>query len=223
MLQIDDRNLYEADYFEGYYANDKKREAMYEQEKKRILQRIKPGNILDIGCGVGGFLQTFDDRWQKYGYEPSDYAAQKAAKKGISMLRNVPGIDTEIYDVVILRGTLQHMSKPIETLVHATRGLRKGGLLVILATPDTDGIVYKLWGKLPPLDAPRNWVLFGHKFLVNILERLEYQDIEVLHPYWGTPYASPLKDFCKFLVSLFFGWRKFAFPGNMMEIYAVKK
>lgn len=223
MLQIDDRQLYEADYFDGYYSNDKKREEMYRQEAQRIKERVPFGNVLDIGCGVGGFLSTLDDRWKKYGYEPSEYAAAIAAGRGITMLRNIHAVDTEVFDVVIMRGTLQHMSKPIETIAHATRGLRKGGLLVILATPDTDSLVYKIWGKLPPLDAPRNWILFGGKFLANILRRFGYGDIEILHPYWGTPYANPVKDFTAFLISLFFGWRKFAFPGNMMEVYAVKK
>jgi hypothetical protein len=58
--------------------------------------------------------------------------------------------------------------------------------------------------------------------LANILKRLEYDELEVIHPYLGTPYARPLKDFSKFVISLFFGWRPFAFPQNMMEIYARK-
>jgi len=222
MLQMDDKNLYERDYFDGYYANDKRREEMYRQEAKRIQERANFGNILDVGCGVGGFLQTLDDRWKKYGYEPSEFAAEKAKGRGIEMLRNLHGVESNSMDVVIFRGTLQHMSKPVETLSQCARILRQGGLLVILATPDTDSLVYKIWGELPPLDAPRNWILFGNKYLSNILKRLGFAGIEVLHPYWETPYARPLRDFALFFVSLFFGWRKFAFPGNMMEIYARK-
>lgn len=219
---IDDSSLYNRNYFDGYYLNDKRRDAMYMQEEKRVRVRSDFGNVLDVGCGVGGFLQIFDDRWYKYGYEPSEFAAEKAAGRGIHMVRNLNIVESGSMDVVILRGTLQHMSKPIETLAQATRALRPGGLLVILATPDIDGIVYKIWGELAALDAPRNWILFGNKYLKNILVRLGYGEIEVLHPYWGTPYASPLSDFWRFFVSLFFGWRKFAFPCNMMEIYARK-
>lgn len=219
---IDDAKLYDANYFNGYYINDKLRDAMYLQEQKRITERAQFGDVLDIGCGVGGFLQTFDDRWNKYGYEPSEFAAEKAKTRGVKMMRNINVIESECMDVVIMRGTLQHMSKPIETLAQATRILRKGGLLVILATPDTDGIVYKIWQELPPLDAPRNWILFGAKYLTNILTRLGFESVEVIRPYWGTPYARPIYDFAAFFISLFFGWRKFAFPGNMMEVYARK-
>lgn len=221
---IDDKDLYEAGYFDGYYINDRKREAMYLQERDRILKYFPHGGtILDIGCGVGGFLETFDDRWNKWGVEPSDYAREKANRKGIRILSSTNVADFEQFDVVVLRGSLQHINFPMEALVQATRTLKKGGLLAILATPDTDSLVYKLWGNLPALDAPRNWILFGGKCLANILHRLEYRDVEVLHPYWSTPYANPVMDGLKFLVSLLFGWRKFAFPGNMMEVYAVKK
>lgn len=195
---------------------------MYLQEHARIVRRKPFGKILDIGCGTGGFLSVFDDRWDKYGYEPSDFAARKASDKGIRML-NSAAVTSDYFDCVVLRGSLQHINFPMTSLVQATQGLVSGGLLAILATPDTDSIVYKLWGNLPALDAPRNWVLFGHRALVNILERLGYENIEVIYPYWGSPYANPVLDFGKFFVSLFSGWRPFAFPGNMMEIYAVKK
>jgi SAM-dependent methyltransferase len=224
---IDDRNLYGPEYFDMYYLHDKQREEMYEQERSRVRKRanLEPGRrwkILDIGCGVGGFLSGFDDRWEKYGYEPSEFAAEKACKKGINMIRAFRVVDDNSMDVVVFRGTLQHIFDVTNDLANATRVLKPGGLLVILATPDTDSLVYKLFGKLPALDAPKNWVVFGKRILENILERLGYVNVTTAHPYWGTPYANPAHDFFMFLVSLFFGYRKFAFPGNMMEIYATK-
>lgn len=220
---VDDAYLYAREYFDQYYLLDRQREKMYLQEHARIVARKQFGRILDVGCGIGGFLSVFDDRWEKYGFEPSEFAAEKARARGITMLRSVQAADFAFFDVVVFRGSLQHINFPMRALTQATRVLKPGGLLVILATPDSDSLVYKLWGNLPALDAPRNWILFGHKFLSNILQRLEYSNIEVVYPYWGTPYANPVRDFSKFLLSMAGGWRKFAFPGNMMEIYAVKK
>lgn len=221
---VQDKYLYEAPYFEQYYKNDPKRDAMYLQERNRILKYFpNGGTILDVGCGVGGFLNTFDDRWVKYGIEPSDFASDKAIRKDITILTDISYVNFDQYDVVVFRGSLQHINFPMASLVHATRSLKKGGLLVVLATPDSDSLVYKIFGNLPALDRPRNWILFGHRFLHNILLRLGFDNIKVIHPYWETPYANPIMDFTKFIISLIFGYRKFAFPGNQMEVYAIKK
>jgi SAM-dependent methyltransferase len=221
---VNDKDLYEAPYFGKYYLNDPKRDVMYQQEIKRILKYYpNGGTVLDVGCGVGNFLSKMDDRWIKYGVEPSDFAKDKAVLKNITLLTDISYVNFDFFDVVVFRGSLQHINFPMASLVHATRSLKKGGLLVILATPDSDSLVYKIFGNLPALDKPRNWVLFGNRFLRNILQRLGFQNIKVIHPYFGTPYANPQMDFIKFFISLIFGYRKFAFPGNQMEIYAIKK
>lgn len=222
MIYLSDSDLYDGNYFDGYYLTDPKRDEQYKQERARILALVKPANILDIGCGVGGFLDGFDDRWTKYGYDPSAFATEKAKRKGINMLRHYSTLETESMDVVILRGVLQHIDEPMICLFQATRILKRGGLLVILATPNTNSIVYKIWGKLPPLDATRNWIVFSDSILDNVLERLRYSKRSFHYPYIKTPYARPLKDIMSFVVSLFFGWRKFAFWGSMFEVYAWK-
>ena len=219
-----DADLYDAKYFiQRDYGLDAKRQIMYRQEVARVWAHTKAaGSVLDVGCGIGEFITQFDDRWARYGYDPSEFAASKAAAKGVIMFRNLNSIDAESMDVVIFRGTLQHIDTPIEDLVQATRILRKGGWLVILATPDADSLVYKIWGNLPALDAPRNWIVFGTRVLKNIVQRLSYTDIEIIRPYLGSPYADPIRDFAKFTISLFLGWRKFAFWGNMFELYCRK-
>ena len=226
----DDRALYDRRYFdEREYAIDKKRQIAYEQELARLQTFYLGnhdhigGNVLDIGCGVGSFLVCMDDRWHKYGYEPSDFAAEQASKKGIEMVRALNTVQLGTMDLVIFRGTLQHIADPITSLFWATKILRPGGVLAILATPDADSLVYQIWGRLPALDMPRNWIVMGSRNLRNILEaRFEYSNVECSFPYLGGPYARPVHDFCNFGLSLLFGWRKFAFPGSMFEIMAVK-
>jgi SAM-dependent methyltransferase len=227
---LDDQALYSDEYFLQHYAVDIQRAAMYRQEKARIIRHLSRKNagpaggwILDYGCGKGDFLACFDDQWKKYGVEPSEFAWRHALDKGIVICGDTGSVSSDFFDVVVFRGTLQHIGRPMEALAEATRILKRGGLLVVLATPDTDSLVYKIFGDLPALEAPRNWVLFGNRFLLNILCRLGYEDISTVRPYLGTPYARPAGDFFKFFISLFLGYRKFAFPGNMMEVYAWKK
>ena len=218
-----DAHKYGADYFDGYYLNDPKRDAMYKAEYRRIMDHFPHGGrVMDIGCGVGNFLALFDDRWEKHGIEPSEYAAEKAQRKGIKVWGGLTPIETETFDLVILRGTLQHIAFPFQMLGQAGRIVRKGGMIIFLATPNADSLVYQIWGNLPALDAPRNWMVIGVRALSNIMQRLGFRT-HVIFPYLGTPYAQPLPDLGRFILSLFFGYRKFAFPRNMFEMYCTKE
>ena len=118
------------------------------------------------------------------------------------------------HNVAVFRGVLQHLPNPVEMLEKAQERLVPGGLLAILATPDTDSIGYKRWGTLPALDPPRNWIPFGHRMLGNILERMGFEGIEFEYPY-GKPYANPAIDLWNFLIG-----KPTAFPGNMMDCFA---
>ena len=220
--------LYDSEYFlRREYDHDPKREAMYVQEIRRLIVKFQIAdarlNILDVGCGLGGwFAHAHYTGWKKYAIEPSKYAAAVAREKGITVLE-FKDIDDGAMDVVIFRGSIQHIDEPFKALREATRVLVKGGLLIFLATPNTGSIVYRLFGHLPALDPPRNWLLVSEKQLRQILTNLGYEQIEFYFPYWFTPYARPALDFMKFALRCL-GIRvgKYAFPKNMMECYAVR-
>lgn len=219
------KTQYGSDYFICHgYGSDPKRAAMYAQEVSRLSKlfpdKMRGGKILDVGCGLGLWYSHLRGEWQKYGVEPDEYAANCARENGVT----IGGYEHEAnsFDVIVFRGTIQHIDFPFRALHECTRILKPGGLMVFLATPNTNSIVYKLFGTLPALDPPRNWMLVSDAQMIQILTNLGYKDIHVNYPYLGTPYANPLKDMLLFFVSLFCGYRKFAFPRNMMEIYVVK-
>jgi SAM-dependent methyltransferase len=214
--------LYGEDYYRMRQGNAAQRELAYRQEYERIAERVPGGLVLDIGCGTGDFLDYFPrDRWTRYGLEVSTYAIQKCKAKAIRMI-DYHDLDYGSFDLVVFRGVLQHISDPFYSLRQAYRLLKDGGAIAILAQPDADSLCYKLFGELPALDLPRNWWIPGWKELKNVLTNIGFRNIDVTYPYRGGPYANPIRDFARFIMRLFGIRKPFAFPGNMLEAYAVK-
>jgi len=217
------QKLYNADYFSAY-GDDPKRAEMYRQEIARIETLIpdfdKRHRILDYGCGIGDFLQMFPDTWTKHGIEVSDHAREIAASKGITVHPYKYRYD--YYDVVVFRGTIQHLDNPLTVISECVERLRPGGYMIFLATPNTDSIVYRLFGDLPALDPAYNYVTFGERELCNILRHVGMVITDIELPYHGTPYADTW-DWFKFIGKLLGFKYNFAWPGNMMEVYAMKR
>jgi SAM-dependent methyltransferase len=211
---------YEETYFEARGRDEKRREAMRRQEleRLRIHTGLEGGAVVDVGCGLGELLDLFPgDRWQKYGIEVSDQARAACVEKGISF-ELPPGEGW--CDLVVLRGSLQHLDRPLAALFEAHRWLRVGGWLAALSTPNAGSLVYRLFQDLPALDPSRNFVVFSDRVLRQCLINIGFREPAFEYPYLGTPYASPVRDHIRFGLRLVGVRRPFAFWRNMMECYA---
>ena len=220
------QRLYGPSYFIQRYPSAQAREVMYRLERARLYEFKRGGRILDIGCGLGGFLDCLDDRWEKHGIEPSDFAAAASRQKGINVQKwNTDWPLTwgdECFDAIVLRGTLQHLDRPMFILWQAHRMLKPGGLLAVTATPNTGSLCFRLFQQIPALDPARNFWLVSDGELVNALKNCGFETTQLVYPYWGTPYAHPLRDCLRFIAALLGFYRPFAWPGNQMECWAVK-
>lgn len=213
---------YDERYFADRASGEAQRAAMRAQEIERVRSRTRldGGVIVDIGCGLGELLDLFPiETWRKYGTEASESARAHCRQKGIAF--ELPD-DEEWCDLVVLRGSLQHLDRPIETIFAAHRWLRPGGWLVALATPNAGGPVYRLFQGLPALDPPRNFVIFSDRVLRQCLVNVGFREPAFAYPYLGTPYARPLRDHARFLLRMCGVRSTFAFWRNMMECYAQK-
>jgi N-acetyl sugar amidotransferase len=92
----------------------------------------KTNNILDIGCGVGYFLEQAKKRgWNVYGTEFTDDAVRICQEKGIEMFQGVLNSDyykSEFFDVVTSFEVIEHINNPKEELNNISNILRKDGL-----------------------------------------------------------------------------------------------
>lgn len=216
-------DLYTEEYFaDGQYGGDPERSTSYRQEYGRLSEFMAAeGRVLDVGCGTGDFLSLFDSgSWERYGVEVSDYAAARAEEKGV----RITGYDLpkEHLDLVVLRGTLQHLDEPFAALRACYDMLKPGGWMTFLATPNSGSIYYRLFSELPALDPPRNFLIPSDIMLTNTLENMGMEEIKFHYPYLGSPYSKVLRDHTYFLLRFFGVRRRFAFWKNMMECYARK-
>lgn len=224
-MESESTALYAEDYFQ-MYTKDPQRELAYSIESRRI-QEMKPegGAILDVGCGLGLFLEQFDDkRWQKFGVDISDFAVQQARKRGITVKDYAQSYDypDETFDVIVFRGTIQHLDTPFAVMKKCTALLKRNGLMAFLVTPNANSIYYKFFNTLPFLHPEYNFYIPSDLTLTNTLKNLGLKICKVLYPYLGTPYARPLRDHLYFVLRCLGVPVKFAFWRNVMEVYAVK-
>lgn len=214
-------NGYPEEYFAQRLGNDPKRQAAFRREAVLVKYYIKTGRLLDVGCSTGEFLEVLQWPGESYGMELSDYARQIAQRKGICFDRDLLN-SQDWFDLIIFRGTIQHVDTPMLYLKLSFRALRPGGYLIFLMTPNADSICYRLFRTLPMLEPTRNFYVPSATTLPQALINFGFKVVLKQFPYWETPYAQPLRDHLKFLLRLLGIKTKFAFWGNAMELVAQK-
>lgn len=212
---------YPPEYYTERFGNDLKRQAAFKSEVQFIKKYIKSGTLLDIGCSTGEFIEALNWSGDIYGMEISSYAIKYAMQKGISFDKDI--FNTKNYfDVIIYRGTIQHIDTPFKYLKYSYDALKDGGFLFIAATPNSNSIYYKLWNDLPFLSSKSNYYIPSDHSLINVLKNFGFDFVEIRYPYYKSPYASLLKDHIKFFLKLFCIPVKFAFWKSSMDIILKK-
>ena len=76
----------------------------------------KTGKIIDVGCGIGYFLEIAKQRgWEVYGTEYTDEAVEIFSKKGINMKigkLNPKNYNPEMFDIITSFEVLEHINNP---------------------------------------------------------------------------------------------------------------
>ena len=219
-------NLFPDTYFDDRFFNQSERKKSIELEAEwlRAFGINFTGSVCDVGCSTGEFLEYTKWSGSNYGMEVNPDAMQAAPKEGIKFNKNILN-STSYFDVVIMRGVIQHLDQPYKYIEQAQNSLKTGGYLVFLQTPNIGCIYYRLFQNLPALETQNTYFLPDHEQLVRICERSGFGLVGAQKPYWKSPYASPLKDFSKFFFRLFFRSRSLQgpFPGNMMNLIFKKE
>jgi 2-polyprenyl-3-methyl-5-hydroxy-6-metoxy-1,4-benzoquinol methylase len=115
----------------------------YERDIARMKAHGASGRLLDIGCGMGEFLDVAArSGFTVAGVEPSPTASALAAERH-SVIRG-EFLDADLagrrFDAVTLWSVLEHVPAPAEVLARIGGLMEKGGILA-LRVPDVRGLL----------------------------------------------------------------------------------
>lgn len=139
------------------------------------------GNLLEIGCGNGAFMQSMRAMgWKVTGVETDRRSAAIALAAGLEVhqgdLSDIALPDSH-FSAIVMRHVVEHLPNPVETLTRCCSLLRPGGQLVI-TTPNPQGLGHRIFGSAwRGLEPPRHLQLFGLVSMQVCLERAGFTGI----------------------------------------------
>ena len=151
--------FYADEYFSGGhevgYDSYEKDRPLYEKtfaRRLKFIRRFKPaGKLLDVGCGLGFFLDVAQ-RWgfESWGLDCSRYAAERCRERFPGKIRQGflrPGLFPEKYfDVVSMFDLFEHVYHPREFLRAVHRIIKDDGI-VIITTPNYESALSLVSGR----------------------------------------------------------------------------
>ena len=101
-----------------------------------IIEKLsEKGNLLDVGCATGEFLEVAKKRgWTSYGIEISEYGSNICKQKGLNVSRGILGktdLPENYFDVITAVDVLEHTPDPYTELLIVNRFLKEGGLMCL--------------------------------------------------------------------------------------------
>jgi 2-polyprenyl-3-methyl-5-hydroxy-6-metoxy-1,4-benzoquinol methylase len=173
--------------YEGYGRNDYL-SALTIHAYERVLDSLEPyrktNKLIDVGCGIGYFLEVAKKRgWEVYGTEFTEEAVGICEAKGAQMrlgVLNPDNYEAESFDVVCSFEVIEHINNPREELVNFHKLLRKGGV-VYCTTPNFNAVErYMLGADWNILGYPEHLAYYSPKTLKQVFKESGFSPKKVL-------------------------------------------
>jgi 2-polyprenyl-3-methyl-5-hydroxy-6-metoxy-1,4-benzoquinol methylase len=137
------------------------------------LADLKPGELMDVGCGAGTTLALASQLgWSVRGLEMDAHAVRAARAAGVDVQEGGFERLSEFraaFDCINCSHVIEHVFDPVAMIHQMHSSLRRGGVL-LLATPNSQSDVHRHFGKhWRGLEAPRHLVLFTEATLTKLL------------------------------------------------------
>lgn len=174
-------------HYQGYGRNDYLSPITIKRYQE-LLDELEPyrktNNLIDVGCGIGYFLEEAKKRgWNVYGTEYTDEAVKICEVKGISMKKgmlNPENYQEGMFDVITSFEVIEHINNPLEELHNFNKLLRKGGL-VYITTPNFNSLLrYRLKADYNVICYPEHLSYYTPSTLKKVFAKSGFKKIKVL-------------------------------------------
>lgn len=107
--------------------SDDKRRADYIE---KVLNGDSKKNVLDFGCGTGGFLKIIKNKYKSCGIEMSDIYRKILIDDGLEVYKSIDNLKLK-FDIICLWHVFEHLDNPIEILNKIKNFLHQDGIILI--------------------------------------------------------------------------------------------
>ena len=174
-------------HYEGYGRNDYLSPITIKRYEE-LLEAMEPfrktNKLLDVGCGIGYFLEVAKRKgWEVYGTEYTDEAVAICSEKGIHMKKgklahsNYPA---QSFDIITSFEVIEHINNPNEEIHHFNKLLRSGGL-VYVTTPNFNSLLrYRLKATYNVITYPEHLSYYTPKTLKRLFRQHGFKTKKVV-------------------------------------------
>jgi 2-polyprenyl-3-methyl-5-hydroxy-6-metoxy-1,4-benzoquinol methylase len=135
-------NFYSAPKkYDGWLVAERSREGLWKRRLRKLLKNAVRGNLLDVGAGIGQFLNLARPHFTHVsGTEVSETAVRLAKEKyGLDLWQGQIEdceLPQQSFDTITLFHVLEHVPDPKKTIARCRELLKVGGVLLVCVPND---------------------------------------------------------------------------------------
>lgn len=168
-------------------------------KKLRLISKFyRTGNLLDIGCGTGEFLDTCKQaNWNVIGIEP-DENARRMAQKNFSLdvrpEEELANLKNESFDIIAMWHVLEHVPN-LKGRVQELKRLLKPKGVIIIAVPNCNSLDAKWYKEYwAAYDVPRHLYHFTPDDIEKLFKQFDLKVFNILPMIFDSFYVSMLSE-----------------------------